>query len=476
MKVVNRYIGMILIAICLVASSKAVAQLKIFRQLPPSELPLSGKYQVEVKQGTGNYRPIFVYQHQSETEKTVTRTENWTSFAFDPKGGEVKIRIVAKDSQSAAAPLQYVNKTYKDVKVSQEGEALILTVNSPKQHHLVRVPGQESTPLMIFTDEAGLNAIPKGANVHTFKAQAKPHVITNEFDRFTVPDDVDVVCIEDGALVMGNIFTSKTRKKPLKVTGHGVIMGNGPVIHGPTGIPFNSVNLTHNEGNIVENVFIIKSRHFGLDIGKKGLIDNVKILGYDTNNDGISAYDNTVVQNCFLKVNDDHIKLYHDNVTVKNCTFYAQWNGAIFQFAWNSITPGSNCVVEDCEVIASEYVSTGDPALNQGGIAHTFISLRESDAGTVSKNNVFRNILVQGNFIRMIGVNGKYGDSRSIGLENISLENVNFLNPIKDKSWIYTGDKHKVSFNFNNVKVNGKCLDESSFKTEGNVILNFNCK
>ena len=161
-------------------------------------------------------------------------------------------------------------------------------------------------------------------------------------------------------------------------------------------------------------------------------------------------------------------------MTVRNCCFYEQTNGAVFQLAWNSIKPGSNCLVENCEILAWE-AQCGDPQLSVNGIARSVINLRESSASPISSNNVFRNIRIQGKVARLIGINGKYGDSKPLSLKNYRLENIIVDQKPANPSWMYTDDEHELSFSFKNVFINNELLTNEVFdvKTTGNVNLKF---
>lgn len=444
-----------------------------YRQLPV--FSLSGKYTVEISQGNVAAQPIFVYQTNNDVSGMVTKVEHFTSFAFDPKGGAVTIRVSLKNGTPLnASTVELVNKTYTDITTAFDAGTFVITAASPKKHLFVRLKSDYGNPLMIFADPYALTPIPSGANVVTFKASSSAYVQSAQYDRYTIPNDVDAVVVEDGALIQGTIHTNSGRTKPLLLQGRGVVLGNGPIIHGTTGIPYNAVVITKGSGHRIEGLTVIKSRHFGIDIGNSCILDNCKMYGYNTNNDGVVGGDKSIIENCFLKVNDDFIKLYNDEMRVRNCTFYVQQNGGVFQFAWNSITPGSNCVVENCELVAVEYTGCGDPKLGQGGIAHCFISLRESDAHPASANNIFRNILVQGQLAKFIGINGKYDGSASLSLKNTLLENITVEKKPTSYSWIYTGNApDEVSVRFKNVMLAGKSITKDEFHTEGNVILTF---
>ncbi|MBP6385769.1 MAG: T9SS type A sorting domain-containing protein [Pseudarcicella sp.] len=456
------------------------AQVRYYRQLP--DLALSPHYKVSVKQGATAYKEIFTYQIEPNTKpadypaKHKTKNDQFANFGFNPDGGAVKIRIERVDGVALTEEnAQYKNKTYTDVSSSIVDGALEITCPSVKKHLFVEFEGKTEYPLMVFVDPFADTPIPAGAKVHTFVASNKPYVQTAEFDRFSIPNDVDAVVIEDGAMVKGTLHTSSNRTKPLLVTGRGVLIGNGGILHGPENIPFNALVITKGTKHIIENIMVINSRHFSIDIGDECKLDNAKMYGYDFNNDGVVAGDRSIVSNVFSKVNDDHIKLYNDNVEVRNCTFWEQANGGLFQLAWNKITPGSNILVENCEVLSWE-ANCGDAKVTSGGLARTFINLRSTTALPKVGNYTFRNIYVATQLDRMIGINGKYHGSNSVGIENINFENITFEKLPKRNSWIYTGDApFKVSFNFKNVKMGGECFDGKihQIATEGNVDLKY---
>ena len=452
------------------------AQLMLYRQLP--EFALSSLFQVEVQMPGTSFQEVFTYEYSTGETGIVTQNEHFAPFAFEPTDGLLTIRVSSKNGTLLnEANFELVNQTEPDVEHSFVNGACVITCASARKQLLLRSPANKANPLLLFVDPMKERPIPNGANVVTFAASATPYVQTAQYDRYEVPNEVDVIYIEDGAMIKGTIHTTNGRNKPLIVMGRGVILGNGPVVNGSQGIPYNTLELNNGNNHVLEGITVIKSRHFALRMSSDGRINNVKILGYNANNDGIVAGTQSIIENCFLKVNDDFIKLYNNDMVVRNCRFYAQTNGAIFQFAWNSITPGSNCLVENCEVLDVEYGFTGDPANGQGGIARAFISLRETNASPVSGNNVFRNILIQGQLKRFMGINGKYGSSQSLTLQNIKLENITVVNKPELQSWVYTGNAPDiVSFEFVNVTFGGVCVDPvADFKTEGNVVIVSNC-
>ena len=452
------------------------AQIMTYRQLP--ELQLSNVFEVSIRQGNSSFQTAITYGIPNSESGMVTKVEHMSMFAFEPESGPLDICVKSKTGTVLSEEnIELVNKMYQGVQVTFADNNMYLRVNQPKKQLFVRLKSDKGNPLLLAVDPVKESEIPPTAKVVRFAANSTPYVQTAQYDRYTVANDVDVVYIEDGALIKGTIHTASGRSKPLKLMGRGMVIGNGGILNGPTNIPYNAVVITSGSGNSIEGITVMKSRHFSMDIGNNGLIDNVKLFGYNFNNDGIVAGQNSRIENSFLKVNDDHIKLYNNNITVKNCVFYVQTNGGILQFAWNSVNPGDNCLVENCEVVACEYTYCGDPTLGQGGLARCFVSLREEESeGKALLNTTIRNVLIQGQLIRFMGINGY--DYKGIDVSGLVLENIHVVNTPSDYSWVYTKSPavpptYKINIVLKNVVFGNRAVALSDFKTLGDVTLNF---
>ncbi|MCU0376782.1 MAG: hypothetical protein MUC78_00825 [Bacteroidales bacterium] len=449
----------------------AQAQVKLYRQLP--ELPLSQVFMVEVRQGGNDFMPLFTYSLPVTERVLVTKNEHITMFGFEPESGPAEIRITSAEGKKLdESKVELVNRMYEGVSVSFYDGAMILKLTRPRKQLFIRLKDDPGNPLNIFADPVAETQLHPDAKVVRFAASSRPYIQENQYDRYTVPNDVDVVYIEDGALIKGTIHTDAGRSKPLRIMGQGMVIGNGGILHGPSNIPYNAVVATRGIGNSIEGITVMKSRHFSMDIGEEGHIDNVKLFGYAYNNDGIVAGKNSLIENSFFKVNDDHIKLYNDSITVRNCVFYVQTNGAVLQFAWNKVDPGDFCLVEQCEVVAVEYTGCGDPMESDGGLAHCFISLREEEEeGRSLTGTTVRNILIQGQLLRFMGINGY--SFKGINVKGLKIENVNVMIPPSDYSWIYTKDNYSAEICFSNVVFGNRAVDASDFKISGDVTLKF---
>ncbi|MCG8698552.1 MAG: hypothetical protein MI922_10900, partial [Bacteroidales bacterium] len=422
-------------------SCSLLSQIRTYRKLPADNgigFGLSSKFNVEVKACNGSYQSIYTYGITPNDGSQVTKKEHLAMFGFNPAGGPATIKITLKNGNNlTSSNIGLRNKTYKGVSTSFSGGAMFIEVCDPMKQLMVRMPGDKANPLMIHVDPYNDPAIPNGANVVTFDGgtNGKKHEQTAPYDRYTVPNNVDVVVVEDGALFKGTIHTTSNRTKPLTIQGRGMIIcrfTSKPANN--VKMQYNAMELNKGTGHKIYGVTLVNGRHFAIRVSDDAHIQNVKLYGYRPNNDGIVAGDDSKIENCFFKCNDDHIKLYSPRMEVRNCVFYEQTNGAVFQFAWNNLDPGDNCIIEHIEVLEWE-AGCGDPDLNQGGIARSFINHRESDSnGKLCANTTFKNIYIQGQLARFICLNGLV---KPITYENLRLENITLENIPNSYNWIY---------------------------------------
>lgn len=482
MKKNTTFIALLFTILLFTSGKSATAQTRIFRQLPSDEsigFGLSSKFNVAVKTDKEEFKSVYTYGIIPNDDQ-VTKMEHLAMFGFNSAEGPVTIKVTLKNGNMLTNDnIEVVNKTYKGLKSACSDGALYIQCCESMKQIMVRMPSDKANPLMIHVDPFDNPAIPSGAKVVTFDGgeNGKIHEQTALYDRYSVPNDVDVILIEDGALFKGTIHTRSGRSKPL------TIQGNGMIICRETSKPSNAVKMQYNalelgdgNGHSLYGITLVNPRHFAVRIGEDAHVQNVKFYGYRANNDGIVAKKNSIIEKCFFKCNDDHIKLYYNaKIIVRNCVFYEQANGAIFQFAWNDIDPADNCLIENIEVLEWE-ATCGDPDIALGGVARSFINHRESEKnGIVCANATFRNIYIQPQIARFICLNGL---DHGITYTNLTIENVTLEQAPKDYNWIYANkaddNSTSIEIKFNNVRFGSRFIQQSDFKTKGTVNLSFN--
>jgi len=102
----------------LLASIVLQAQVKQYRQLP--ELSLSSSFQVEIRQGKSDWKPVFTYSLPVTERVLVTKNEHIAMFGFEPATGAVEIKITSKTGEKFSEKnIELVNKTLKGVQIGR---------------------------------------------------------------------------------------------------------------------------------------------------------------------------------------------------------------------------------------------------------------------------------------------------------------------------------------------------------------------
>ena len=113
------------------------------------------------------------------------------------------------------------------------------------------------------------------------------------------------------------------------------------------------------------------------------LVDNIKLLSWYMNTDGISLDQGCNVKNCFLKVNDDNLKPMKNNQTFLNNVVWVQTFGSALQFSWNITIPTSNILVDGLDIV-------GFDKGNQTGVNTnaSVVSFQNMNGGSFCNNTV----------------------------------------------------------------------------------------
>ena len=169
--------------------------------------------------------------------------------------------------------------------------------------------------------------------------------------------------------------------------------------------------------------------------------------------------------------NDDAIKLYDSNVSVKDCITWNLTNGAALQMGWSSLE-AHNVHVDGLDVINAEWRPEGNSENN--GV----INLRLGKGGGNTQSNwIFENIRVDTPVLRIFDLRMR-GAKDPVGaehhLENIVIRNVDAKmmqlkdNPINFNFITSCDEEYKIrNLVFENLVINGKQITQENATTEG---------
>ena len=186
----------------------------------------------------------------------------------------------------------------------------------------------------------------------------------------------------------------------------------------------------------LEGFLIIDPAHHTYNMGNTSsdpndvnIYENLKILAWRVNSDGINAFSNSNITNCFLRCQDD-IFYYGESVKISNIVCWNDFNGAVL-----FVTKGSSSLessyFKDIKVIyhrASWHYWTGGRV----------ISFRDREPGNVINNVQIQNVLIEDPrpafapfYMRMINPTNS---TARYNYQNINIENVRQNAPAVDGS------------------------------------------
>ncbi|TNF46938.1 MAG: T9SS type A sorting domain-containing protein, partial [Bacteroidetes bacterium] len=153
---------------------------------------------------------------------------------------------------------------------------------------------------------------------------------------------------------------------------------------------------------------------------KVNVYKNLKILGWRINGDGLNAFRNSEITDCFFRCQDDHFYYGGDNVKISNCVCWSDYNGAVVYVTKGAKNMESS-YFKDIRVI---YHRAGWHYWEGGRV----ISFRDRKPGNTIKNVQIKNVLVEDPFPAFppfyFKMSNPDNSSASIDYDNIIIENV----------------------------------------------------
>lgn len=201
---------------------------------------------------------------------------------------------------------------------------------------------------------------------------------------------------------------------------------------------------------------------------------NIKVFGWRKNSDGVNAFRNSVITDCFFRVQDDVFYYGGDNVKISNCVTWNDANGAVV-YVTKGATSMDMSYFKDIKVI---YHRAYWHYWNGGRV----ISFRDRKPGNTIKNVQIRNVLIEDPKSAFppffLKISNPDNSSAAINYDNIIIENVRQEYPAVTvpereptrNTMLGLDDARKfANITFKNCYYNGKWL--GSFQ-DGNFLVN----
>lgn len=405
----------------------------------PQGTESSPYYTVEITQEGKTHNPFVYVSHAQLPKFNRSKSTSYSIFSFD---GPATIKVTKLEGNFKSCKI--LPSSY-GITPTTEGKSIVFHLDKPRKV-AVEFDNDITHPLLLFADEPETD-IPQSDDPNVIYFGPGVHTPTEAIN----PKAGQTIYLAGGSIVNAHI-TGKNASN-VTIRGKGILNGRKfGHTHGRLILfDYNSENVT------VKDITIVDAPGFYVTTsGNKTHIKNVKGLGWWFNTDGFSTGTNGLIEDCFIKCNDDAIKLYRSGTQVYRTTIWQMENGAPFQISWNMNSDNNGFVAKDCDIIHCDHFwdNTNTAVFNSihGGGGHM-------------SNYLFEDIRIENCDFRFFSLQirpNKHANSKTLGeISNITFRNISLTTPdgqpLKRLNLIQgAGSEHTISdINFENVTVNG---------------------
>jgi hypothetical protein len=232
------------------------------------------------------------------------------------------------------------------------------------------------------------------SNIDTLDFEGQVAIKTTGDKVYSVPSGITNVFLGPNAWVQGKLqFPAST--STTKVYGPGVLDGSLFDYERRDCLDENgtySLSSADTSGNlnhfIVDGIIVSDHNHGATDPFFYSVLNNVKTISWNSNNDGLRLKDSTTVSNVFVRSGDDSLMIWGSDDTVTNATVWQNYNGGVVNLGWLNSSPGDGDLVDGLYVVKTDWLTP---------VSNSWTALLPSDPGSTlngQNNAVFASVMV----------------------------------------------------------------------------------
>ncbi|MEE9492565.1 MAG: hypothetical protein V3W04_04215 [Gammaproteobacteria bacterium] len=462
----------------------------------------SDRFTVKVSQNGQNYN-AFVYKSTNDSKPGwagtldyMQKANHWTNFSF---AGSVNIEASRQDGRTIQSCV--VRPLSLNIKPVIQGSSCKFSLTRAAQISVeidenltisesIRGGGKITKkivkhPLFVFANPLEKNIpSPSAAGVIYFGPGL--HRIGKHYK---IPDNTEVY-LAGGAFVIGTFYSEARHAQNVTVRGRGVLSGIGLTDDQSETNQWQNHSIDFSSGRRGQNILIEgititdPLRSCIVSYSNNTLIRNVKLFSWSHRNDGITAGTNSTIEDSFIKVQDDNIKLYYGKQTVRRMVIWQQTAGAVFKFAWKLTLVSQNNQVSDIDIIHSDVFNDYSPSESDQPELRSTSAIFSSmgfNRNRAFKASIFRDIRIEEKYLyrlmglRMVSSHAAandpnkivyWGDPRleaSKVIDGLTFENIQLASVPYHQSTLYGNKGGSINnIHFKGLKVNGVVIDSQN--------------
>ena len=179
---------------------------------------------------------------------------------------------------------------------------------------------------------------------------------------YVVPGNIVNVFLGPTAWVQGKLQFAKS-KSTTTINGPGVLDGSLFNYHRRNCNDDNGTDTLSSSdpnGNLsnfyVDGIIMSDYDHAATDPFDSSILNNVKTISWNGNNDSLRLEDSTTATNVFIRSGDDSLMMWGSDVTVTNATVWQNYNGGVVNLGWLNKSTGDNDLLDGLYVVKSDWL------------------------------------------------------------------------------------------------------------------------
>jgi hypothetical protein len=111
----------------------------------------------------------------------------------------------------------------------------------------------------------------------------------------------------------------------------------------------------------LDGIIIADNNFYSTDSLTDSTVNNVKVIAWNANNDGLEFGSNTTASNVFVRSGDDSLKMWGSTDIVTNATVWQNFNGGVVNLGWFDNSPGDSGLIDGLYVVKTDWTTPTDP-------------------------------------------------------------------------------------------------------------------